>query len=162
MAYIGLQEVDCEVQILIIYWRIKIKKWNLNPKSKLKACVVFCLLLLELLYNTMHLYYFVIVLKLLINDHVSYWKMIIFTFKQELPKYVWHVLTSACTIRHAHSYIAYTKSCMMTITTVTVEISSPSIETRSPQNMPHPRQELALGYPYTPYDHNHSYSQNIA
>ena len=42
-------------------------------------------------------------------------------------------------------------SCMMTITTVTVEISSLSIETKSPQNTPHPRQELALCHPYTPY-----------
>ena len=108
-AYIGVQEVDCEVQILLIYWRIKIKKWNLNPHSKLKACVVFCLLLLELLYNTMHLYFIVMVFRLLIIDHVFYWNIIIFTLKQELPKYVWHVLTSAYTIRHAHSYIAYTK-----------------------------------------------------
>ena len=49
------------------------------------------------------------VFKLLINDHVFYWNIIIFTLKQELPKYEWHVLTSAYTIRHAHSYIAYTK-----------------------------------------------------
>ena len=87
----------------------KVQEIKTNPHSMLKTCVVFCSLLRELLYNTMHLYFIVMVLKLLINDHVSYWKMIIFTFKQELPKYVWHVLTSAYTIRHAHSYIAYTK-----------------------------------------------------
>ena len=106
MAYIGIQEVDWSTNTPYILTN-KVQEMKSQPPFQVESLCSF--LLIITCHNTIHLYFIVMVFKLLINDHVFYWNIIIFTLKQELPKYVWHVLTSAYTIRHAHSYMAYTK-----------------------------------------------------